>query len=138
MQKDTSRHKMAEVNSPPISHPRDLGNHSCVQFMGPHFDGQWVLRNPQGRTARVPLNGGIAASSFAAIRSVAVLGEGIALLPNTLCKPELAAKKVVQVLPDWTTDESAVHIVYPPQRYSTAKVREIIPILERMVQELHN
>jgi hypothetical protein len=35
------------------------------------------------------------------------------------------------------TAEVPIHLVFPPQRYSSAKVTEMIPLLERRVRELY-
>lgn len=64
------------------------------------------------------------------------MGQGIALLPDTICQPEISGKKLIRVLPDWATAESPVHLVYPPQRFSSPKVREMIPMLEKGLRAL--
>ena len=57
-------------------------------------------------------------------------------MPLAICKKDMANKKVVQVLPDWTTAEIPVYLVYPAQRYSSSKLKEFIPLLEERARKL--
>jgi DNA-binding transcriptional LysR family regulator len=65
-----------------------------------------------------------------------VFGDGVALMPRALCKKDLIAKNVVQVLPEWATIDIPVYLVYPAQRHSSAKLKEFIPLLEERAREL--
>jgi len=122
--------------APKLSHPKDLVRHDCIRFMPQTPSGEWDLQTKKGKTAQVKVSTGISANSFLAIKSLAVMGNGVALLPNMICKQEISEKKLVQVLPDWSTPDDPVHLVYPPQRFSSPKVREMIPLLEKSVREL--
>lgn len=122
--------------APPLRHPKDLARHTCIRHVDPPGDDVWVLRTKQGKSARVQVPSGIASNSFSAILSLAVTGQGIALLPNTLCHSEISEKKLVRVLPEWGTSETPMHLVYPPQRFSSPKVREMIPLLESSLRKI--
>jgi DNA-binding transcriptional LysR family regulator len=78
----------------------------------------------------------LSSNSLSALKELVLLGEGIALLPNSICKKELEQRKFVRVLPLWATAEVPVQLVYPPQRHGSAKVREMLPLLEKSVREL--
>jgi DNA-binding transcriptional LysR family regulator len=124
--------------APPLKHPRDLALHSCINMNDPRLAKEaWELRSSQGKVARVRFsNTGLSANSFVAIQSLVVFGDGVALMPRALCKNDLMTKKVVRVLPDWATADIPVYLVYPAQRYSSAKLKEFIPILEKRAREL--
>jgi DNA-binding transcriptional LysR family regulator len=125
-------------DAPPLKHPRDLALHSCINMNNPGLAREaWELRSSQGKVARVRFsNNGVSANSFAAIQSLVVFGDGVALMPRAICKKDLLTKKVVQVLPDWATADIPVYLVYPAQRYSSSKLREFIPLLEERAKSL--
>jgi DNA-binding transcriptional LysR family regulator len=124
--------------APPLKHPRDLTLHSCINMNDPGLARDfWELRSSKGKVARVRFSdNGISANSFTAIQSLVVFGDGIALMPRAICKKDLMSKKVVQVLPEWSTVDIPVYLVYPAQRYSSSKLKEFIPLLEERAKEL--
>jgi len=58
------------------------------------------------------------ADDFETLRSLAVLGEGIAFLPSFLCAEEAKQRELVRVLPQWRGDKVTLSA-----RLSRAKVR---------------
>ncbi len=64
-------------------------------------------------------------------RFVDLVGEGIALVPDSFTRERLQERGVLRVLPSWATTESPNHLVYPAQRQVLPKVRAMIPILEK-------
>ena len=79
--------------APSLTHPKDLLGHQCLRFLDPPSDDIWMLRSKQGKSARVQIPIGLSGNSFAALKALAVSGQGIALIPNTLCQAEIAEKK---------------------------------------------
>jgi DNA-binding transcriptional LysR family regulator len=122
--------------SPAPKHPRELAQFQWIAFSNAPSGHQWELRHAQGGRAPVRASQVIAANSFTAIKSLALNGEGIALVPVELCLGEIKGKKLVHVLPEWSTAANPVHIVYPPQRYASAKVKEAVPILEQKIRAM--
>jgi DNA-binding transcriptional LysR family regulator len=124
--------------APPLKHPRDLALHSCINMNDPGIGRDlWELRSTQGKVARVRFSSkGISANSFIAIQRLAILGDGVALMPRAICKQDLTTKKVIRVLPEWSTVDIPVYLVYPAQRYSSSKVKEFIPLLEEGAKEM--
>lgn len=119
-----------------LRYPQDLLQHNCIKFSPSGKREKWEFRNDRGKTAKVTLPNSVTTNSFAAIKNLVALGQGVALMPYVLCKEEIENGKFVHVLPEWFTKEIPVHLVHPPQRYSSPKVREFIPLLERRVREL--
>lgn len=124
-------------SNPAARHPRDLKDHSCLTLIFLSAETTWSLRTKDGRTARVNVSERLSSNSVAALKELVLLGQGIALLPSSICKSELAQKSFVRVLPEWETAENPVHLVFPPHRYSSAKVKEMVPLLEQSVRELY-
>ncbi|MEO8842039.1 MAG: LysR family transcriptional regulator [Kofleriaceae bacterium] len=72
----------------------------------------WTLHNGEashefGRPAR------FASNNYGAVRDVALAGGGIALLSEFMIADDLAAGRLMRVLPEWHTRVTEVHAVYP-------------------------
>jgi len=79
----------------------DLKEHICLGFPSHSYWPNWMLtRGGQQRTIRP--NCALVADNSEVILMAALDGVGIALLPDWLVGPPLRARKLVQVLSDWT------------------------------------
>jgi DNA-binding transcriptional LysR family regulator len=110
------------------AHPTDLTRHRCIAYAYGGDRGDWVLTGPEGEvrvrvSARLQINNGDAIQ--AAIRE----GYGIARQPDFIAAADLAAGRMVQVLPEWRLPEIGIHAVYPPARTLSAKVRSFVDFL---------
>jgi DNA-binding transcriptional LysR family regulator len=67
----------------------------------------------------------------------AVAGTGAALLPDYLCRADLSAGRLVEVLPAWGVPPGITHAVFPARRALVPAVRRLIDFLaENMGGEL--
>lgn len=114
------------ATSPPLDAPQSLRQHSCLQFT-PLGKDSWTLIH-QKSSVTVPLNGEIIVNDIRVIRSMALAGQGVALLPLYLCREECAAGNLVQVLPDWHAKADPLHLVYPRQRFIPPKLRAFVDL----------
>ncbi|TSD84808.1 LysR family transcriptional regulator [Mycobacterium sp. KBS0706] len=110
------------------AHPSELIRHRCIAYAYGGDRGEWVLTGPEGEVririgARLQINNGDAIQ--AAIRE----GYGIARQPDFIAAPDLAAGRMVQILPEWRLPELGIHAVYPPARTLSAKVRSFVDFL---------
>lgn len=122
-----------------IQHPRDLTAHPCIGFVlkdGGKGEMLWHLRSAGGEFVRLKLDFVVSSTSFSWLLSLVRRGAGLALVPQSLLKEDFDRKRLVRVLPDWATEYAPLHLVYPAQRFSSPKVREMIPILERHLRGL--
>jgi LysR family transcriptional regulator for bpeEF and oprC len=53
-------------------------------------------------------------------------GLGVIQMTDYLLAQHVAAGRMVQLLPDWTSDPLPVHVVYPQNRHLSAKVRVFV------------
>lgn len=51
---------------------------------------------------------------------------GLAFMPIFLVEEELKKKTIVQLFPNWQSEEIPIHFIYPSQKYLTSKVRSFI------------
>jgi DNA-binding transcriptional LysR family regulator len=110
-----------------------LRQHNCLRFSRFKNEG---FRLTNGReNLNVPVSGTSIADDFETLRSLAILGEGMAFLPSFLCAEETKQDKLVRVLPQWSGDRVSISLVYPAQRFVPAKVRAFIAIAEEFLKK---
>ena len=108
--------------------PEDLTDHACL--VTGQGDGTWRFRDPGGREMAVRVAGPFHANAPGAVARMAVAGLGIANVPFYPVEADLAAGRLVRLLPGWQAGDSAVHALYPPNRHLTARVRALIDHLQ--------
>lgn len=106
----------------------DLQNHRTVM----QIDGSWGrthrLRSPDGPVEyRVPDE--FVLSSSMAVRNAALMGYGCALLGNFMVTDDIAAGRLVQLLPEYESLEQPIYAIFPHRTYIPAKVRVFIDYL---------
>ncbi len=113
---------LADLNK--IAHPDDLAGFSFVALTDSR-DLQLVLEHG-GQVVQIAPSAGLRLGSHLAVREAAVAGAGICALPRIIALPEIAAGRLVQVLPDWTTPKREMYFVYPSAHSVTARLRAFI------------
>jgi len=108
----------------------DLKKHSCLLFSITSSRGEWELRRGSERK-KISVVGPIISNHLIQLRDLAVLGAGIALLPSFLCEEEMRKGTLIRVLPDWYSERSPVHVVYPAQDFTPPKVERFIEFLRK-------
>ncbi len=110
--------------------PRDLKNRPCILYGQGNRRQTFRFAGPTG-LASVTLHGRMLVNNLHVARDIAVADLGFTLLPETMCRGELAAGKLVRVLEQWQLPETGIHAVYPSPRHLTPKVRAFIDFLSR-------
>lgn len=113
-------------SAPPLQSPEALRHHCCLQFTSLGKE-SWTLT---GKTSGVtiPMASQVLINDIGLIRSMALAGEGVALLPVYLCREDCDEGRLVCVLPEWHAKAVPVHIVYPRQRFMAPKLRAFIDL----------
>ena len=102
----------------------ELERHNCVRFISPSTGRpvEWRFEKGGERTAFMP-RGNLGVSSFEAATSAALAGIGVAQIPMPIGAAGLESGKLVEILPEWAAPSPPLKLVYPSNRYLTAKVR---------------
>ena len=111
------------------THPRELAEHDCL---GPSYwrrYDHWRLVGPEGESCQVAVQGRFSANQGNTLRMAALNGMGIALQPEAVLADDLAAGRLVPVLPEWSLMPSPMYLVYASDRHPTAKLRTVIDFL---------
>jgi LysR family transcriptional regulator for bpeEF and oprC len=108
-------------------HPRDLERHRCVNYFsaknGKTYD--WDFTRGDERID-VPMRGVIALNDSNAYVEAGLAGLGIIQMTDYLVHKHVETGRMVQILPDWTSDPLPIHVVYPQNRHLSAKVRVFV------------
>ena len=106
-----------------------------AQTLGRHV---WELRGPDGRSERIEHSPRLACDDFVVLRTAALAGLGIARLPETVVRADLSSGTLERVLPEWSTPQGIVHIVFPSRRGLLPAVRAFIDFLaQRLPEQCH-
>ncbi|MBQ0936390.1 LysR family transcriptional regulator [Ideonella paludis] len=108
--------------------PEELSRHELLVFAPGSATTAWVLSR-DGDTSRVPLiQARFRASSSFAVRDAAAAGLGVALLPQLIGEPLVAAGLLRGVLPGWVPPEVPVSAVFASARFLAPKVRAFVEL----------
>lgn len=114
-------------------HPRDLAKHRVLHF-APLGNDEWRLTGPKG-TLDIPIKSSLILNSLLKIKAMAVIGEGVSLLPTYYGNAEVKAGKLVKVLPEWRSPLTPVHFVYPSQKFVKPKLKAFIEMATEPLKE---
>ncbi|MET0282930.1 MAG: LysR family transcriptional regulator [Polyangiales bacterium] len=108
--------------------PADLAQHDWLRLLGQRPTLR--LRDARGREETVRVEGRYESSLGEALCDAAVAGLGIARHSTWLVRRELAAGRLVRVLPSYTTlPESGIYAVMPARRLLPPRVRAFVDFL---------
>jgi len=108
--------------------PQDLLAHECLRMK----DAPWLLTHSDGRSVVLPVTGSFVANSQGLLMQLALRGQGLALTALNWVKDDLAAQRLVQVLPDWSPPAAEAYAL-TTTRLLPAKVRVF---LDHLVAQL--
>jgi len=115
--------------------PRELRPHSCIAYAYNTPDQNWIFRQA-GRELEIPVNGVFRSNNSEAAHRAVLAGLGIGLLPIILVADEVAAGRLVRILPDWASPGLPIHIVHPGPRALPLRIRTVIGFLVQISAEM--
>lgn len=102
------------------NHPQELREHDNVVFF-PNDAAEYHLKGPKGLT-KVQVPGRVSGDDFFFVREAVLAGLGIGALPTFMATQDLAAGRLVRVLPDYQSALGALYVMYPPAKPLPPKV----------------
>jgi DNA-binding transcriptional LysR family regulator len=116
--------------------PRDLAGHNCFTYANVSHPGLWRFTDRQGREEAVHVAGNVHANNGDMLCALAVRGAGVVYEPDFIVAADLAAGRLVRLLPDYQGARADIWAVYPSRRHLSAKVRAFVDFLaERFARE---
>ncbi|WP_199230193.1 LysR substrate-binding domain-containing protein [Azospirillum sp. TSH58] len=116
------------ANQRPVAVPDDLSSWPFIANLSLKDPGLWTFRRgAEERTLRVQpiMSVNATPAALAAVQA----GGGFAVLPEFLVAEEIAAGRLVPLLPDWSLPSGGIHAVYPATRFRPLKVRAFVDML---------
>ena len=108
--------------------PDQLNGHDLLVYSNISPGQQWRVKvGDAWETIRGPVR--FRADNGDILREAACAGLGVAVLPTFIAAPAIASGKVEVLLPDYPLPETALHVVMPPGRATTARVRALVDFL---------
>jgi len=117
---------LAERGRP--THPRDLNDHDLLTYANAPSGQQWRFKIGnkvefvRGRTRLRADNGEM-------LREAACAGLGVVILPTFIASGAINSGKLEVILGDYPLPENGLHVVMPPGRATTARVRALVEFL---------
>jgi DNA-binding transcriptional LysR family regulator len=97
--------------------PQDLMEHNCINMRLPSTGSLYAWEfEKDGREIRAKVEGQLVLNSASAIMKAAVLGFGIAFLPEEQVATHLTQGSLICVLSDWCPIFPGYHIYYPSRK----------------------
>jgi len=119
------------------THPSELEAHSCLSFRTELGKNHWVFELPQG-SLEVPISGRLNANSLVLLRSVALAGQGIIMIPTWMIRSELKHGLLVPLLGDFplVPPGTPIHAVFAHNRHLAPKVRAFVDFIAERMESL--
>lgn len=114
----------------PIRTPQDVSDHVCLRFLAEGYRDHWLFRDPQGQELVVPVFGALATANATVLHDMTLAGMGLTLLSDWMTDDDIAAGRLIELLPNWTAAaghfDTAIWVLYPSRRFLPHKARVFI------------
>ncbi|MDK1489247.1 LysR family transcriptional regulator [Sinorhizobium sp. 7-81] len=94
-----------------------------------HPTDTWRLLHADGSTIEIAHRPIIGCSDFLILERAAIEGMGVALLPDHICERAFRTGVLAPVLPEWTSGDVVVHLVFPSRHGMLPATRALIDYL---------
>ena len=111
--------------------PVDLRGHFCIGYAVKN-SAVWVLQSKTGKQS-VKLSLRVSVSDPVIHKNLALDGLGIAQLPEWAALPEVAAGKLIEVLPGWQSEPLYFHALYAERSSMAPKIKVFLEFVEEFV-----
>ncbi|KVE38466.1 LysR family transcriptional regulator [Burkholderia sp. TSV86] len=88
------------------------------------------LANTQGERARVRCKRAFASNTATACRAAVLAGGGFGIATSFATADDIAAERLVRLLPGWALPPGDIHAVFPSTSHPSPKVRALIDMLK--------
>lgn len=119
--------------APGATHPAELARLPWLALRTYYRDAVTLAPARGGERITLPIRPRLATDSLYALRSAALLGLGVCVASAWLLDDDLAAGRLVHLVPAWQADPLPVHLVYPHARHYPARLRRFVEVLRQAV-----
>ena len=108
--------------------PRDLERHDLLLYANIGRGNQWRFK-VDGRWVQVGGHIRFRADNGELLREAACAGLGVVVLPTFIASPAIQSGKLEVILREYPLEDAGLHVVMPPGRATTARVRVLVDFL---------
>jgi DNA-binding transcriptional LysR family regulator len=109
--------------------PADLARHLCLGYT--YSTDDWRFTDDAGHSHVAKVNCAFHSNNGDTVRAAALAGQGIIWQPSFLIGADLAAGRLVRVLPGYHLPDIDILALYPSRRHLSAKVRVLVDFLAK-------
>ncbi|MDF2799680.1 MAG: hypothetical protein K0R85_2424 [Devosia sp.] len=100
-----------------------------------HEEVNWDLTGPDGEIRKIRNRPRLICSSFVVLRTSAIAGLGVTVLPEYAAAPAFARGELVHLLPGWYTPHGIIHAVFSSRKGLVPAVRVLLDYLAGAVPD---
>ncbi|MGE0338698.1 MAG: LysR family transcriptional regulator [Xanthobacteraceae bacterium] len=113
-----------------IHSTEDLQSHDCVVTETQRDEGIWKFIT-KGSPRIVDIEPRLMVNNIGMAREIVISGLGLGILPNVMCKNDVAAKRLTRLLPDWKSPPLQAAAFYSGRRRMPRKTKALIDFLSQ-------
>jgi DNA-binding transcriptional LysR family regulator len=110
--------------------PADLADHAVIAYSHWSTGDEWQFEGPTGRVS-VKTDPWMRSNSGDTCRAAALAHQGVILQPTFVVDTDLAAGRLVELLPEFRSIDLGIYAIYPTRKHVAPKVRALIDFLAR-------
>ncbi len=110
-------------------HPQELRDRPCLHYGPLTPNPQWRLQGPTGELA-IAINSVLCSNNGEVLKTAAIAGLGLALLPEFIIAPADQQGELVRVLPEYEAPRTWLCLLYPNHRHLSVKVQVLADFLQ--------
>ncbi len=108
-------------------HPRDLLRHDCIGFRGASTGALYVWEfERRGRDLKVPVTGPVETNDAAFMMRAALLGLGLAYVPDFVVRDAIRAKALESVLDEYMPAAPGLFLYFPERAKEQPKIQALL------------
>lgn len=118
-----------------VKNVEELQNQDCILTEHQREEGIWKFI-ASGSTKIIDIEPRIMVNNIGIAREIAIGGLGLSILPNVMCKNDVATKRLIRVLPEWKSPPLQAAAFYSGRRRMPRKTKALIDFLsERLLTD---
>ncbi|MDY1547085.1 LysR family transcriptional regulator [Luteibacter sahnii] len=90
---------------------------------------RWRFSRSDGEAREVDLPASLLLDATLPVRQAVLMGVGLSVLPDYAIADDVAAGRLIRVLPTWGLPSGGIHVVFPTARFRPPKVRAFVDLL---------
>lgn len=114
--------------------PQDIGELPFIANTALRDPAHWRFSRDELEHQNVVVRPVISLDATLAVREAVRQGAGMSVLPDFAVADDLAAGRLIQVLPTWGLPSGGIHAVFPSARFRPAKVRAFVELLSDQIR----